>query len=182
MERFRFRPRTGYLHRELGLPAELPLIVAIGQISLRKGHDVAAAALSQVAVRASRPRTATETLALQRRLPGSSSASGFPARRSRGSSKTSFVVPPPGRWRGKSIFSASAYFCDPRGQIVAQASRDRDEGLTADLDLDMISEVLKTWQFLRARRPTSTSPWCSHHAHSAHSPHRAERRCAGTGV
>ena len=48
LERFRFRPRTGYLHRELGLPEELPLIGAIGQISLRKGHDVAAAALSQV--------------------------------------------------------------------------------------------------------------------------------------
>jgi len=45
------------------------------------------------------------------------------------------------------------YFCDPRGQIIAQASRDRDEVLTADLDLDQIAEVRKTWQFFRDRRP-----------------------------
>ena len=50
-------------------------------------------------------------------------------------------------------FYGSSYFCDPRGQIVAQASRDKDEVLTADLDLDMIGEVRKTWQFFRDRRP-----------------------------
>jgi N-carbamoylputrescine amidase len=50
-------------------------------------------------------------------------------------------------------FYGSSYFCDPRGQIFAQASRDRDEVLTADLNLDMISEVRKTWQFFRDRRP-----------------------------
>jgi len=50
-------------------------------------------------------------------------------------------------------FYGSSYFCDPRGQIVAQASRDHDEVLTTDLDLDMIAEVRKTWQFYRDRRP-----------------------------
>ena len=50
-------------------------------------------------------------------------------------------------------FYGSSYFCDPRGQIVAQASRDKDEVLTADLDLDLIGEVRKTWQFFRDRRP-----------------------------
>jgi N-carbamoylputrescine amidase len=50
-------------------------------------------------------------------------------------------------------FYGSSYFCDPRGQIIAQASRDQDEVLTADLDLDMIGEVRKTWQFFRDRRP-----------------------------
>jgi N-carbamoylputrescine amidase len=50
-------------------------------------------------------------------------------------------------------FYGSSYFCDPRGRIFAQASRDRDEVLTADLDLDMIGEVRKTWQFYRDRRP-----------------------------
>jgi len=50
-------------------------------------------------------------------------------------------------------FYGSSYFCDPRGRIIAQASRDRDEVLTADLDLDMIGEVRKTWQFFRDRRP-----------------------------
>jgi N-carbamoylputrescine amidase len=50
-------------------------------------------------------------------------------------------------------FYGSSYFCDPRGRIFAQASRDDDEVLTADLDLDMIGEVRKTWQFYRDRRP-----------------------------
>jgi N-carbamoylputrescine amidase len=50
-------------------------------------------------------------------------------------------------------FYGSSYFCNPRGQIVAQASRDKDEVLTADLDLNMIGEVRKTWQFFRDRRP-----------------------------
>jgi glycosyltransferase involved in cell wall biosynthesis len=37
-----FRPRcpSGYLHRELGLSPETLLVGAIGQIGLRKGHDV----------------------------------------------------------------------------------------------------------------------------------------------
>jgi N-carbamoylputrescine amidase len=50
-------------------------------------------------------------------------------------------------------FYGSSYFCNPRGQIFAQASRDKDEVLTADLDLDLIAEVRKTWQFFRDRRP-----------------------------
>ena len=55
-------------------------------------------------------------------------------------------------------FYGSSYFCDPRGRIFAQASRDRDEVLTADLDLDMIGEVRKTWQFYRDRRPDMYEP------------------------
>src|SRR5579872_1199289 len=50
-------------------------------------------------------------------------------------------------------FYGSSYFCDPRGRFVAQACRDKDEVLTADLDLDLIAEVRKTWQFFRDRRP-----------------------------
>ena len=50
-------------------------------------------------------------------------------------------------------FYGQSYFCDPRGQIIAQACRDKDEVLTADLDLDQIAEVRKTWQFFRDRRP-----------------------------
>lgn len=52
-------------------------------------------------------------------------------------------------------FYGTSYFCDPRGQIVAEASRDQDEVLVADLDLDMIKEVRDTWQFFRDRRPES---------------------------
>jgi beta-ureidopropionase len=50
-------------------------------------------------------------------------------------------------------FYGSSYFCNPRGQIIAQASREQDEVLTADLDLDQIKEVRQTWQFFRDRRP-----------------------------
>src|SRR5690242_12614783 len=50
-------------------------------------------------------------------------------------------------------FYGSSYYCNPRGQIIAQASRDKDEVLTADLDLDQIREVRQTWQFFRDRRP-----------------------------
>jgi beta-ureidopropionase len=50
-------------------------------------------------------------------------------------------------------FYGSSYFCDPRGQILAQASDTDDEVLVADLDLAMIDEVRTTWQFFRDRRP-----------------------------
>ena len=50
-------------------------------------------------------------------------------------------------------FYGTSYFCNPRGQIVAEASREKDEVLTADLDLDQIKEVRQTWQFFRDRRP-----------------------------
>jgi N-carbamoylputrescine amidase len=50
-------------------------------------------------------------------------------------------------------FYGSSYFCNPRGQIIAQAARDKDEVLTADLDLDQIKEVRQVWQFYRDRRP-----------------------------
>jgi beta-ureidopropionase len=52
-------------------------------------------------------------------------------------------------------FYGKSYFCDPRGKIVAQASRNKDEVLIADLDLEMIQQVRSTWQFYRDRRPES---------------------------
>ncbi|HYW70392.1 MAG TPA: nitrilase-related carbon-nitrogen hydrolase [Pyrinomonadaceae bacterium] len=54
-------------------------------------------------------------------------------------------------------FYGQSYFCDPRGQIIAQAPRDEDALVVADLDLDMIREVRNTWQFFRDRRPESYS-------------------------
>jgi beta-ureidopropionase len=50
-------------------------------------------------------------------------------------------------------FYGTSYFCNPRGQIVAEASRNKDELVVADLDLDMIREVRNIWQFFRDRRP-----------------------------
>lgn len=52
-------------------------------------------------------------------------------------------------------FYGKSYFCTPRGKIIAQASRDKDELVVADLDLDMIKEVRSVWQFYRDRRPES---------------------------
>ena len=50
-------------------------------------------------------------------------------------------------------FYGKSYFCNPRGKIIAQASRDKDEIVVADLNLDEIIEVRNIWQFYRDRRP-----------------------------
>src|SRR5437764_13427483 len=50
-------------------------------------------------------------------------------------------------------FYGQSYFCDPRGQFVAEAPLDKDALVVADLDLDLIREVRNTWQFFRDRRP-----------------------------
>jgi len=55
-------------------------------------------------------------------------------------------------------FYGKSYFCNPRGKIIAQGSRDHSELVVADLDLDMIQEVRNTWQFFRDRRPDSYKP------------------------
>jgi len=52
-------------------------------------------------------------------------------------------------------FYGQSYFVNPRGKIVAEASRDKDEVVVADLDLDQIQEVRQVWQFYRDRRPES---------------------------
>ncbi|MGB2867819.1 MAG: nitrilase-related carbon-nitrogen hydrolase [Bacteroidota bacterium] len=52
-------------------------------------------------------------------------------------------------------FYGKSYFCNPRGKIIAQAKRDTDELVVADLNLDMIQEVRQVWQFFRDRRPES---------------------------
>ena len=50
-------------------------------------------------------------------------------------------------------FYGTSYFCDPRGQVIAEAGEQDDELVVADLDLDLIDEVRNTWQFYRDRRP-----------------------------
>ncbi len=50
-------------------------------------------------------------------------------------------------------FYGKSYFCNPRGKLIAQASRDSDELVVADLNLDEIREVRNVWQFFRDRRP-----------------------------
>lgn len=55
-------------------------------------------------------------------------------------------------------FYGQSYFCDPRGQIIAEGSRDQDELIVADLEMDKIREVRNTWQFFRDRRPDLYGP------------------------
>jgi beta-ureidopropionase len=50
-------------------------------------------------------------------------------------------------------FYGQSYFCDPRGQMLTVGSRDQDELIVADLNMDLIKEVRNTWQFFRDRRP-----------------------------
>jgi beta-ureidopropionase len=52
-------------------------------------------------------------------------------------------------------FYGQSYFCDPRGRFLATGSRDRDELVVAELDLDLIREVRNIWPFYRDRRPDS---------------------------
>ncbi len=51
LDRFRPRPPTGDLHRELHLPPQTPLVGTIGQIGLRKGQDVLLLAAVRIADR-----------------------------------------------------------------------------------------------------------------------------------
>ncbi len=55
-------------------------------------------------------------------------------------------------------FYGQSYFCDPRGQFVATGSRDKEELVVGELDLDKIKEVRNTWQFFRDRRPETYGP------------------------
>ncbi|MFT5162558.1 MAG: beta-ureidopropionase [Alteromonadaceae bacterium] len=50
-------------------------------------------------------------------------------------------------------FYGNSYHVNPRGEIIDCASEDQDELLISTLDLDMIEEIRKVWQFYRDRRP-----------------------------
>lgn len=52
-------------------------------------------------------------------------------------------------------FYGQSYFCNPRGQMLTVGSRDKDEVVVADLNMDTIREVRNVWQFYRDRRPES---------------------------
>ncbi|MDX1412339.1 MAG: carbon-nitrogen hydrolase [Nitrospirales bacterium] len=59
-------------------------------------------------------------------------------------------VPPVG---GDGIeFWGSSFVCDPFGEIVAQASVEKEEMLLVDIDLSRIEKVRRNWPFLRDRR------------------------------
>ncbi|MBC8167903.1 MAG: carbon-nitrogen hydrolase [Bryobacteraceae bacterium] len=58
-------------------------------------------------------------------------------------------------------FWGSSFIVDPFGQVIAQASADREEILTAEVDPARMDEVRRNWPFLRDRRIDAYSPLTS---------------------
>jgi N-carbamoylputrescine amidase len=50
-------------------------------------------------------------------------------------------------------FYGQSYFVNPRGEIEAIASRDKDELIVHEMDMDLVRQMRNTWQFFRDRRP-----------------------------
>ncbi len=59
---------------------------------------------------------------------------------------------------GENDFYGTSYFCNARGEIVAEASDRDEEVLVADLDLEKNRQVRDVWQFYRDRRPDQYGP------------------------
>jgi N-carbamoylputrescine amidase len=55
-------------------------------------------------------------------------------------------------------FWGHSFVCDPFGQILAEASADREEILIVECDLKRVEEVRRNWPFLRDRRIDAYSP------------------------
>lgn len=55
-------------------------------------------------------------------------------------------------------FYGQSYVANPRGQIIAQASRDQEEVLLSEINLDEVREIRDLWQFYRDRRPELYGP------------------------
>jgi N-carbamoylputrescine amidase len=55
-------------------------------------------------------------------------------------------------------FWGSSFVADPFGQVIAQASRDKEEILVAECDQGRMEEVRRNWPFLRDRRIDAYAP------------------------
>ncbi len=55
-------------------------------------------------------------------------------------------------------FYGQSYFVNPRGEIEKEASRDKDELIIHDMDMELVRKVRDTWQFFRDRRPETYGP------------------------
>ena len=55
-------------------------------------------------------------------------------------------------------FWGSSFVCDPFGQVIAQASVDKEETLVVECDLRRMEEVRRNWPFLRDRRTDAYGP------------------------
>lgn len=60
-------------------------------------------------------------------------------------------------------FYGSSFIAGPTGEIVAEASRDKQEVITATFDLDEIRKRRVGWGLFRDRRPELYHPISSHH-------------------
>lgn len=79
---------------------------------------------------------------------------------------TFMIVPNRFGNEGSLNFYGSSFICDPYGRILVQASRDEDEVLVTDLDLDQRRDWLDLFPFLATRRPDTygmlTEPVVNH--------------------
>lgn len=66
---------------------------------------------------------------------------------------TFMIVPNRYGNEGALNFYGSSFICDPYGRVLVRASRDEDEVLVADLDLDQRRDWLDLFPFLATRRP-----------------------------
>jgi N-carbamoylputrescine amidase len=73
------------------------------------------------------------------------------------SNGTFMIVPNRYGNEGSLNFYGSSFISDPFGRILARASRDQDEVLVADLDLDQRRDWLDLFPFLATRRPDTYS-------------------------
>jgi N-carbamoylputrescine amidase len=55
-------------------------------------------------------------------------------------------------------FWGSSFVADPFGQVIAQASTDKEEVLTADCDVARMEDVRRNWPFFRDRRIDAYGP------------------------
>jgi N-carbamoylputrescine amidase len=62
---------------------------------------------------------------------------------------------PPGR---QLEFWGSSFVADPFGQVIAEASNDREEILIAECDPLRLEDVRRNWPFLRDRRIDAYGP------------------------
>jgi N-carbamoylputrescine amidase len=55
-------------------------------------------------------------------------------------------------------FWGSSFVCDPFGQVIAEASTNKEETLVVECDLGRMEEVRRNWPFLRDRRTDAYAP------------------------
>ena len=55
-------------------------------------------------------------------------------------------------------FWGQSFLCDPFGQVIAEASSDKEEILVGEVDLHRLEEVRRNWPFLRDRRIDTYAP------------------------